>query len=79
MQFKLPIICATDLITDIGYIASSNNFGFSCLTSDFETFLGHVVKLLNKDLRDQMGENGFNYLVNNYNIDVTFNKIIEKI
>ncbi|MFY9164407.1 glycosyltransferase family 4 protein [Aquirufa antheringensis] len=79
MQFKLPIICATDSITDIGKIASDNNFGYSCLTSDLDTFFEYVVKLLDKDLRVQMGQNSFDYLLNNYNIDVSYNKIIEKI
>lgn len=79
MQFKLPIICATDSITDIGKIVSENNFGYTCLTSDLETFFKYVLKLLNKDLRAKMGQNSFNYLVNNYNIDVSYNKIIEKI
>ena len=78
MQFKLPIICATDLVTDIGRIASTNNFGYSCLTSDLESFFDYVVRLLNKDLRTQMGENSFNYLTKNYNIDVSYNKIIKK-
>jgi glycosyltransferase involved in cell wall biosynthesis len=79
MHFKLPIICATDVVTDIGIIANSNNFGFSCLTSDTESFFNYVVKLLNKDLRIQMGENSFNYLKYHYNSDVSYNKIIEKI
>ncbi len=79
MQFKLPIICATDTITDIGKIASSNNFGYSCLTSDFQSFFEYVENLLNKDLRTLMGENSFNYLVNNYNVEVSYKKIIEKI
>jgi len=79
MQFKLPVICATDLVTDIGKIVCSNNFGYSCLTSDLDSFFDYVLKLLNKDLRTQMGENSFNYLINNYNIDVSYNKIIEKI
>jgi glycosyltransferase involved in cell wall biosynthesis len=79
MQFKLPIICATDSFTDIGEIASSNNFGFSCLTSDYQTFFEYVVKLLDKDLRTNMGENSFSYLVNNYTTEVSYKKIIEKI
>lgn len=79
MLFRLPIICATDSITDIGEITSSNNFGYSCLTSDFQSFYEYVEKLLNKDLRNLMGENSFNYLVNNYNVDVSYKKIIEKI
>lgn len=79
MQNKLPIICATDLVTDIGKIASDNNFGYSCLTTDFESFIDYVEKLLNEDLRNQMGENAYNYLINFYNVDVTYNKIIEKL
>jgi hypothetical protein len=35
--------------------------------------------LLNKELRAQMGQNSFSYLVENYNIGVSYNKIIEKI
>ena len=79
MHFRLPIICATDVVTDIGIIASSNKFGFYCLTSDIESFFDYVVKLLNKDLRNQMGENSFNYLKYHYNSDISYNKIIEKI
>ncbi|MEY4459725.1 MAG: hypothetical protein RIT38_955, partial [Bacteroidota bacterium] len=79
MQFKLPIICATDSISDIGKIASENNFGYSCLTSDLDTFFDCVIMLLNKELRAQMGQNSFSYLVENYNIGVSYNKIIEKI
>ena len=49
MQNKMPVICATDKNTDIGHIASVNNFGFSCLTSDLDSFFHYVNKLLNKE------------------------------
>ncbi len=78
MQNKLPIICATDNFTDIGTIASTNNFGFNCLTTDFETFIDHVVKLLNADLRSQMGENAFQYLQKEYSVEKSYQKIINK-
>ena len=78
MENKLPIICATDNFTDIGTIASTNNFGFNCLTTDFETFIDHVVKLLNADLRSQMGENAFQYLQKEYSVEKSYQKIINK-
>lgn len=79
MQYKLPVICATDLVSDIGNITSLNNFGYSCLASDLDSFYNYVVKLLDKDLRSKMGNNSFNYLTNHYCVDVTFDKIVEKL
>ena len=79
MQNCLPVICATDLVTDIGEIAVNNNYGYKCLTSDYESFFDFVVKLLNKDLREQMGKKGLEFLKNEYNVEKSYNKIIEKI
>lgn len=78
MQYKLPVICATDMVSDIGDIASENNFGFKCLASDFEVFYNYVVKLLNKNLRIEMGENAITFLHNEYNVELSYAKIIEK-
>jgi hypothetical protein len=78
MQNRLPVICATDLVTDIGEIAVNNNFGYECLTSDFESFFDCVVKLLDSDLRGYMGNNGFEFLKNEYSVDNSYNKIVEK-
>ena len=79
MQNSLPVICATDLVTDIGDIAVNNNFGFKCLTSDFESFFDHVNKLIDGDLRLIMGKNGFEFLSNEYCVENSFNIIIEKL
>lgn len=79
MQCKLPIICATDPVTDIGQIVSNNNFGFSCLANDFTNFRNSVVKLLDKSLRYQMGENAFLFLENEYNVEISYKKIVEKL
>ena len=79
MQNCLPVICATDLVTDIGDIAVNNNFGFKCLTNDCEPFFDYVIRLLNKELRDQMGHNSYKFLINEYNTDISYNKIIKKI
>jgi len=79
LQNNLPVICATDLVTDIGEIAVNNNFGYKCLTSDSQAFFEYVIKLLNKNLRITMGQNGFEFLCNEYSVENSFNKIIEKI
>jgi glycosyltransferase involved in cell wall biosynthesis len=78
MQNRLPVICATDLVTDIGDIAVQNNFGFKCLTSDFESFFYCVVNLLNRDLREEMGNNGLEFLKNEYSVEKSYTKIVEK-
>lgn len=79
MQNQLPVICATDAATDIGDISVQNNFGYKCLTSDYNSFFNYVTKLLNKDLREQMGKKGFEFLKNEYNVEISYTKIIEKI
>jgi glycosyltransferase involved in cell wall biosynthesis len=78
MQNKMPVICATDSITDIGMIAQQNAFGFSCLTSDYDSFYDFVIKLLNNEVREKMGINAYNFLKNEYSIEGCYKKIIEK-
>ena len=79
MQNCLPVICATDIVTDIGETAVNNNFGYKCLTSDSEAFFEYVIKLLDKNLRITMGKNGFEFLCKEYSVENSYNKIIEKL
>ena len=79
LENKIPIICATDTSTDIGKIAVTNKFGFSCLTTDTQTFFDHIVKLLNIELRSTMGDNGYKFLLNEYTSDISYKKIIQKL
>lgn len=79
MQNYLPVICATDSVTDIGKIAVENNFGYNCLTSDCDAFLNYVIKLLNQEVRTQMGNNSYSFLIREYNTEITYNKIVNKI
>jgi glycosyltransferase involved in cell wall biosynthesis len=79
LENKIPVICATDTSTDIGKIAVTNKFGFDCLTTDSETFFDHIVKLLNIELRTEMGENGYKFLLNEYTSDISYAKIIQKL
>ena len=79
LENKIPVICATDTSTDIGKIAVTNKFGFSCLTTDTQTFFDHIVKLLNIELRSTMGDNGYKFLVNEFTSDISYKKIIQKL
>ena len=79
MQNRLPVICATDLVTDIGEIAVNNNFGFKCLTSDHKSFFDLVNKLVDNDLRFIMGNNGFEFLKKEYDVEISYGMIVRKI
>ncbi len=78
MQNSLPVICATDLVSDIGDIAINNNFGFKCLTSDPKAFYKCVNELINSDLRLKMGKNGFEFLKAEFSVEISYNRIINK-
>lgn len=78
MQNKMPVICATDLATDIGMIAQQNAFGYSCFTSDYDSFYDFIIKLLNNEVRERMGINAYNFLKNEYSVEGSYKKIIEK-
>jgi glycosyltransferase involved in cell wall biosynthesis len=78
MQYKLPVICATDSVTDIGAIANDNGFGFSCLASDLNSFFNIVVRLQDKKLRLEMGDKAYNFLKKEYSVEVSYRKIVNK-
>ncbi len=78
MQNKLPVICATDKNTDIGKIALENGYGYSCLTNDMESFYNFVTKLLDENLREEMGNKALEYLHKEYSVEISYNKIVEK-
>ena len=51
----------------------------NCLTSDCKAFSNYVIKLLNQEVRTQMGNNSFKFLIKEYNTEITYNKIVNKI
>ncbi len=73
---KKPIIAATDPICDIGSIAEQNGYGYWCLSNDINAFTQCVDKMLNSDLA-QMGECGYQFYLNNYTVEHTYNAIMK--
>lgn len=78
LEYKMPIIAATDLHTDIGRIAEENGYGYWCesvnpdnFTACVNQFVGHSDKI------KSMGEKGYQFLLNNYLIKHTYQAIIK--
>ena len=75
MQAGLPVLAATDPNTDIGKTIVDGEFGWWCESNDISTFKECLNKAAYSD-RKQMGINGYNYLLKNYDISVGYNKLI---
>ena len=75
LENKMPIICATDVNTDIGKIAEENGYGYWCKSVKPEDFTTLVDKMLASDMR-AMGERGYEFLKQNYTVERTYNVIV---
>lgn len=78
LEYKIPIICATDVNTDIGKIAEENGYGYWCESVKPEDFVTLVDKMLQSD-RKTMGEKGYQFLRENYLVEHTYNAIMKHI
>ncbi len=77
LEYKMPVLMATDVNTDIGTIAEENGYGLWCENGDLDTFNSLVNKLAtDPSLRRQMGEKGYNYLKDNYTVDKGYGIIL---
>lgn len=75
LENKMPILCATDVNTDIGKIAEENGYGYWCESVKPEDFTALVDKMLAAD-RKAMGERGYEFLKKNYLVEHTYNAIM---
>lgn len=75
IENKMPVLCATDVNTDIGKIAEENGYGYWCESVKPEDFTALVDKMLASD-RKAMGERGYEFLKNNYQVEHTYNAIM---
>ena len=65
LENKMPVLCATDVNTDIGKIAEENGYGFWCESVRAEDFVALVDKMLQSDIK-LMGIRGYDFLCKNY-------------
>lgn len=76
LEYKMPVICATDPNCDMGQIANENGFGMWVPSNNVESFTQAVDEILKRDLTS-MGEKGFEFLKNNYLTDHTYSAIMK--
>ena len=76
LENKMPVLCATDVNTDIGKIAEKNGYGYWCESVKPEDFTALVDKMLAAD-RKAMGEKGYEFLKANYLVEHTYNAIMK--
>jgi glycosyltransferase involved in cell wall biosynthesis len=77
LEYKLPVLAATDTSTDIGKIAEKNNYGFWCENGDLTRFNEFVEKYVkDQSIISKMGNNGFLFLKNNYTVEKSYEIIM---
>ncbi|BDQ13349.1 glycosyltransferase family 4 protein [Sediminibacterium sp. TEGAF015] len=77
LEYKLPVFCLTDEVSDIGPIAEEYNFGKWSLNGDLSRALELVSFFIkNRQAAIQMGKNGYDYLIRNYDVNLSYLKII---
>ena len=75
LEYKMPVVCATDVNTDIGKIAEENGYGYWCESVKPEDFTALVDKVLASDMK-VMGVKGYEFLKQNYLVEHTYNAIM---
>lgn len=78
MEYKMPVLCATDPNSDMGRIAEENGFGYWCESNSVEAFTSILDKMITCD-RKVMGEKGYQYLKDNYLVEHTYNAIMKHV
>lgn len=77
LQYRMPIIAATDEHTDVGSIAESNGYGLWCRSNDVKGFSICVDRLATyPSLMKEMGQKGYSFLLNNYLTNNTYSVIV---
>ncbi len=78
LENKMPVLAITDVASDVGAIAERSGFGKWCMYGEIEDALHQISYLTNHvDMRKQMGENGFNYMKEHYDVTLSYKKIID--
>lgn len=79
-EAKIPILAALDKNTDFKTVLEQSGSGLWSLTGDIDSYKKNFEKLYsNKELRNSMGENGYNYLLENCTTSHAFHTIHKKL
>ena len=75
LMSRKPIIACTDPNCDTGSLAEQNGYGFYCPSNSVEAFVQTIDRMLASDIK-QMGENGYQFFLDNYTTEHTFKAIM---
>ena len=78
MQAGIPLLTATDPVTDLRRIVSENGFGLCCDSTDENEFVRCVDRLLDADLK-AMGEKALAYLRKEYDVQKVSEQILQTV
>ena len=73
---RKPILAVTDPNCDTGQLAEENGYGFYSPSNSVVSFVQAVDKMLAADIQ-QMGENGYQFFLNNYTTEHTYQSIVK--
>lgn len=80
LEYKMPLLVATDKNTDIGKVVEEAKCGFWTLSGDLKSFNQRINELeSNPELLKIMGNNAHMLLLEKYTVDVSYTSIINKL
>jgi len=75
MQSNIPIIAATDCVTDIRDFLEKGDYGWWCKSTNSDAFY-NLVKNLEFENLHAKGHNGYKFLIDNFSVDSHYKKIL---
>lgn len=78
LEYKMPVLVATDPNSDMGPIVENGGFGYWCESNSVEAFNTILKRMLSSD-RKAMGEKGFAFLKENYLVSNTCDIILSHV
>lgn len=76
MQARIPVLAVTDPNTDVGKTITEGKFGWWCESNDVASFEECVKESSSSDLLE-LGNNAYQYLVQNYDVNIAYNIIMK--
>lgn len=77
LQAGMPVLAATDSVTDVGKVIEEGKFGYWNESDDIKAFHDNMAKFLDDKQRNIMGNNAKKYLEKHYTSDKAYNSIIK--
>lgn len=78
LEYKMPVICASDVNTDIKDVIVDNKIGLWCESTNTVNFDVCVNKMLSTDYK-AMGVRGYEYLKAHYQVEQAYKAIIDSV